>query len=343
MTSACLTHDAFTAHDFPRHPEHAGRIRAVWERLAMQGLSQQLLQIAPRPASDEQILAVHSAEHLSRLVDIASQDRTVRIDQDTYALPESLRAARLAAGAVTGAIDAVMTGRAVNALAIVRPPGHHATPNWQMGFCLLNNIAIGARHAQASHQVEKVLIFDYDVHHGNGTQDIFHADPSVMFMSIHQSPFYPGSGALDETGAGAGRGYTLNIPISGGFGDAAYARLFDAIIEPAAARFAPELILISVGFDAHWVDPLAGMQLSLAGYDRLARQCIKMAERLSDGKIVFVMEGGYDLKALSHGWCNIARALLAADELSDPYGSAPAQPTRGIQRVIDQARLIHGL
>ena len=343
MTTAYLTHDAFTTHDFPRHPEHAGRIKAVWQQLAAQGLSQQLLHIEPDAATDEQIFAVHTAEHLNRLIMVANQDRMVQIERDTYALPVSLAAARLAAGGVTGAIDAVCGGRAHNALAVVRPPGHHATPNWQMGFCLLNNIAIGARHAQAQHKVEKVLILDYDVHHGNGTQDIFYSDPSVMFMSIHQSPFYPGSGAFDETGAGAGEGYTLNVPIGGGLGDTPYQRIFAEIVWPAAERFDPDLMLISAGLDAHWVDPLANMQLSLGGYDHLARECIKMAEHLCDGKIVFVMEGGYDLKALSHGWCNIARALLGVDELSDPCGSAPAPSSQTIQPVIDQVRRIHGL
>ena len=344
MTTAYLTHNSFTAHDYPRHPEHAGRIKAIWEQLAVGGLSDRMLGLDPHPAADAQILAVHTPEHLNRLIAIAGQDRMVMIDQDTYALPTSLAAARLAAGAVTGAIDAVCNGRADNALAIIRPPGHHATPSWQMGFCLLNNIAIGARHAQTSHQLKNVLILDYDVHHGNGTQDIFYADPSVMFLSIHQSPFYPGSGDTGETGSGSGIGYTLNIPIAGGFGDAAYARLFDEIIEPAAERFAPDLMLISVGFDAHWVDPLANMQLSLAGYDSLARQCIKLAERLCAGKIVFVMEGGYDLAALSHGWANIARASLGLDQLSDPYGAAPLSASkRDIQNIIERVRRTHSL
>ena len=344
MTSAYLTHSQFTAHDFPRHPEHAGRIRAIWQQLEAQGLTEQLLSIAPEPASDAQIRAVHSAAHLNRLVDIAMQERRVLIDQDTYALPVSLEAARLAAGAVIGGVDAVIGGRAQNALAVVRPPGHHATAGRQMGFCLLNNIAIAARHAQNQHGLRKVLIFDYDVHHGNGTQDIFYSDPSVMFISIHQSPFYPGSGALNEIGAGPGRGATLNLPITGGHGDEAYRRLFAEIVAPAIERFAPDLMLVSAGFDAHFVDPLASMRLSLAGYDWLARACISLAEKVCDGKIVFVMEGGYDLDALAHGWCNIARASLGMDGISDPYGPAQEhEPARRIDRLIAEARGIHRL
>ncbi len=344
MSTAYLTHSSFTEHDLPRHPEHAGRIKAVWEQLSAQGLLDQLQRIAPSPASDDQILAVHSRVHLDRLVDILRQNRTVRIDHDTYALPASLKVARLAAGAVIDAVGAVASGHAENALTIVRPPGHHATADRQMGFCLLNNVAIGARQAQVQHQCEKVLIIDFDVHHGNGTQDIFYADPSIMFVSIHQSPFYPGSGALNETGSGAGQGFTLNVPLASGHGDAAYERIFSNVVRPVAERFAPDLMLISAGFDAHWVDPLAGMQLSLAGYDRLTRECLRMAERLCNGKIVFVMEGGYDLNALAHGWCNIARRLLGIDTLSDPYGSPPANTSPGdIEQVIGRVRHIHKL
>lgn len=344
MTTACLTHPRFTEHDYPRHPEHAGRIRAVWEELRSQGLADQLLNLTPAPASDEQILAVHTAEHLRRLVTIAAQDRLAFIDQDTYALPVSPSVARLAAGAVIGAIDAVLSQAADNALAIVRPPGHHATPERQMGFCLLNNIAIGARHALAQYDIKKALILDYDVHHGNGTQDIFYADADVMFISIHQSPFYPGSGALEETGKGAGRGSTLNLPIAGGFGDTAYKQLMADVVAPAVARFNPDIMLISVGFDAHWVDPLANMQLSLAGYDHIARECLRLAERYCDGRIVFVMEGGYDLRALAHGWRNIVSACLGRDDISDPYGTAARSSSPpDLQLVIDKARRLHQL
>ena len=278
------------------------------------------------------------------MIAVSHGERTVRLDPDTYALPVSLDVARLAAGAVIGAVDAVLSARADNALAIVRPPGHHATAERAMGFCLLNNIAIAARYAQTAQGIEKVLIFDYDVHHGNGTNDIFYADRSVYFISIHQSPFYPGTGASDEVGAGAGRGYTLNIPLAGGHGDASYRRLFGELVMPAVERFDPDLMLISAGFDAHWSDPLANMQLTLEGYDYLARECIGMAERMCDGQIVFVMEGGYDLPALANGWVNIARALLGQDEISDPYGEArSAADASAIQQPIDDLRRIHGL
>lgn len=344
MTTAYLSDKRFSEHDFPGHPEHAGRIEAVWRQLSADGLDEQLLQIAPSPAADEQILAVHTSGHLQRLIAVSRGERTVRLDPDTYALPVSLDVARLAAGAVIGAVDAVLSAQARNALAIVRPPGHHATAERPMGFCLLNNIAIAARHAQARQGIENVLILDYDVHHGNGTNDIFYADPSVTFVSIHQSPFYPGTGALDEIGTGAGRGATLNAPLPARHGDATYRQLFSEIVAPAVERYRPDLMLISAGFDAHWADPLASMQLTLEGYDHLARECIQLAERYCEGRIVFVMEGGYDLRALAQGWGNIARALLGREEIADSYGAAQsAAAAAAIQSLIDELRRIHQL
>ncbi len=344
MTSAYATHASFSEHDFPRHPEHAGRIQVVWSALAEAGLADQLLVLAPAPATDEQILAVHTVEHLDRLVEISQMDRMVMLDQDTYALPCSLAVSRLAAGAMISAVDAVCAGDADNALAIARPPGHHATAERQMGFCLLNNVAIGARHALTKQQARRVMILDYDVHHGNGTQDIFYSDSEVMFLSIHQSPYYPGTGSLDEVGAAAGKGATINIPVPAGYGDHAYRLLFEQVVTPATERFQPDLMLISVGFDAHWMDPLAGMRLSLAGCDWLARECLKLARRVCAGKIVFLMEGGYDLPALAHGWRNIVRALLGSEEMSDPYGTVAAgADSRDIQKLIDRVRLIHGI
>lgn len=344
MVTVCVTHPRFVEHDFPRHPEHAGRIRAVWNALDDAGLSRSLLPLLPQPASDAQILAVHSEAHLRRLVNISRGDGTTLIDQDTYALPVSLDVARLAAGAVIRAIDAVMEGESENAMALVRPPGHHATRGRQMGFCLLNNVAIGARHAMESQGLNRVAIFDYDVHHGNGTQDIFYTDPAVMFLSIHQSPHYPGTGSLAETGSGSGRGTTLNLPIRAGQGAAGYQALFQQVIQPAIERFQPQLLLISLGFDAHFSDPLSGMRLSLAGYDWLARACVELAREVCDGRIVFVMEGGYDLAALAHGWANVARSLLGRDEFSDPFGAARSSSSAAaLTPLIAEARRIHAL
>ncbi len=344
MTTIYSTDPRYVEHNLAGHPEHAGRIIAVWAALEAAGLMNRMQIIAPAMVSDAQILLAHTPDYLEVFKSLSTYDHMVRFDSDTYALPVSGEVARFSAGGVVSVVDAILKGEADNGLAVVRPPGHHAIPERAMGFCLLGNIAIAARHAQQTHQIKRVLIVDYDVHHGNGTQDIFYDDDSVLFISTHQSPFYPGTGGIEETGKGKGRGYTLNIPLPGGQGDANYARIFEEIIWPAARRFKPELILVSAGFDAHWVDPLATMRLSLRGYDHITRELIRMADELCEGKIAFVMEGGYDLKALAHGIRNIAHALLREDTLSDPLGSDQnSKKEPSIDALIGQIRQIHRL
>jgi acetoin utilization deacetylase AcuC-like enzyme len=291
------------------------------------------------------LLMLHTREYLEMLAWVdETQKQTVHLTVDTYASPTSYAVARLAAGGVVGAIDEVLSRRADNGMAVVRPPGHHAMSNHPMGFCLLGNIAIGARYAQQAHRLTRVMIVDYDVHHGNGTEAMFYDDDTVLFISTHQSPFYPYTGAISDVGTGNGRGYTINIPLAAGNGDGNYAQVFKEIVWPAARRFQPELILVSAGFDAHWTDPLAQMHLSLAGYDHLTRELIKMAGELCGGKIVFVMEGGYHLDALSHGWRNIAHALLGDDDLSDPLGlPQDRRQEPDVESVIEQVKKIHTL
>lgn len=344
MTSVYATHPRYIEHLMPfrQHPERPERLQAIWDTLDEAGLATRMKTLQPLPAEREWLLAVHSENHVGILEMIARQERPAMIDADTYALPVSYEIARLAAGGVMQTIDAVLTGTARNGLAAVRPPGHHATPDRPMGFCLLNNIAIGASFARKKHGLNRVMIVDFDVHHGNGTQDIFYEDDSVLFISTHQYPFYPGTGHLKETGRAGGRGFTLNIPLEGGHGDKSYAAIFEQVIWPAAKRYRPELILVSAGFDAHHVDPLAMMQLSLAGYAHISRELIRMANELCSGKIVFVLEGGYDLQALGHGVRNIAHALLGEDVISDPYGPA-GDKEPDVQPLIEQVRKIHGL
>ncbi|MCL4248901.1 MAG: histone deacetylase [Anaerolineae bacterium] len=326
MTTLYATHPRYTEHNLESHPEHAGRIRAIWRALDDAGLSARMQRIQPEPISDEQILYVHTPDYLNLLRKSASLTHTVRFDPDTYCNPISFEIACLSAGGVVAAVDAVLRGQAANGLAAVRPPGHHAVPGRAMGFCLLGNIAIGARQAQRVHGIERVLIVDIDVHHGNGTEAMFYDDPSVLFISTHQSvsafgtPFYPGTGAIGDTGVDRGVGATINIPLLPGHGDASYAALLEQVIAPAARRFQPQMMLVSVGFDAHWVDPLAGMRLSLAGYAQLTRGLKELAQALCGGRIVFVVEGGYNLDALSHGVANIARILLGDSDIDDPIG-----------------------
>ncbi|MDZ4768690.1 MAG: histone deacetylase [Chloroflexota bacterium] len=343
MTTAYITHPRYVEHDMAQHPEHAGRIRAVWRAIEESGVAPLLHAIEAPFASDDAIRALHSDDYLKTLARLETFDSTVRLDPDTYATPTSYTIARLSAGGVVRAVDAILSGEAANALAVVRPPGHHALANRAMGFCLLGNIAIAARHAQRAHGLERVMIVDYDVHHGNGTEAMFYDDPSVLFISSHQYNLFPHSGAVGDTGSGSGVGTTINIPLPGGCGDAVYRAIFDAIVVPAAARFKPEIILVSVGHDAHWTDPLALMRLTLQGYADLAQQLIDLATTLCGGRIAFVMEGGYNLDALAYGMTNVAR-LLVGQPVSDPLGAPPdraAEPDMGA--LIASVRAVHGL
>jgi acetoin utilization deacetylase AcuC-like enzyme len=320
-TTAYVTHKDYIKHSLENHPEYAGRIKAIWKLLDAAPIRAALTDIPPYTAPDEAILRCHDA-HVFDLITKAASMGGAMIDNDTYAFPESLAVARLAAGGVMAAVDAVVKKEADNALAVIRPPGHHATTYRPMGFCLFGNVAVAAKHAQATYPdvIKKVLIMDFDVHHGNGTQELLYGDPSVFFMSSHQHPFYPGTGTLHETGREKGKGYTLNMPLKAGTGNQGFMTLYNKVVWPAARRFDPDLIIVSAGFDAHWVDPLAMLQLDLRGYAAITRELINMAGELCEGRIVFALEGGYDLEALSHGVLNVAYALQGRDKISDPIG-----------------------
>lgn len=341
MTTAYTTDARFALHDDPSHPEHAGRLEAISRTLTSSGLAERLLPVTPRPATQDELLAVHAPEHLARIEATRGRARG-RLEIDTYVTGHSDEIARLAAGSVLALVDTVLGGEAANGLAAVRPPGHHATPTRAMGFCLLNNVAVAARYAQRQHGLGRVAIVDIDVHHGNGTQDIFYSDPSVLFISTHQSPLYPGTGALGETGAGAGQGTTINVPLPPGVGDKGYHAVMERVITPALRRFAPELLFVSVGFDAHWADPLAQMALSLRGYDALMRQLAALAGELCEGRIVVVLEGGYHLGALANGWVNVVRALLDDADCADPLGPAGGGEPE-IDSLIDRILNLHHL
>jgi acetoin utilization deacetylase AcuC-like enzyme len=344
MTTAYITSERYLEHNREDHPENARRLEVTWELLAQEGLIARMMPFAPVEASREQIARAHSDDLLDVLDQIAAQEQLVMIGMDTYALPVSPEIARLAAGGAVRAVEAVLEGEADNALALVRPPGHHATRDEIMGFCLINNVAVAARHAVIAHGLRRVMIVDYDVHHGNGTQDIFYDDPTVFYFSAHQygGMFYPGTGSGSETGVGEGKGTNCNVPLPKGTGDSGYARVFDEVLWPLARRYGPELILISVGFDAHWADPLAGMALSLTGYDALCREVIAMADALCDGRIAFVLEGGYTLDTVSQGATNIAYALLNDGEVLDSFGPSPRDEP-DITGKIEALRRIHDI
>lgn len=345
MTSVYVTHPRYPEHNLPGHPEHAGRIKAIWAQMESTGLAKRMRQLEPTAVDEALIAAVHTPAYLEllRWIDETKQER-VHLDADTYAGPTAYEVARLSAGGVVLAVDEVMSGRAKNALAAVRPPGHHAMPGHAMGFCLLGNVPIAARHAQKTYGIERVMIVDYDVHHGNGTEAMFYDDDSILFISSHQYPFYPGTGAVTDTGRGKGEGFTVNIPLTPGHGDTSFAALYEQVVWPAAERFKPELIIVSAGFDSHWTDPLAGMRLSLTGYAHLSQELVKMADQFCGGKIVFALEGGYNLDALSQGVANITRILLGDNDISDPLGS-PGEGYKepDVMPLVGELRRIHNL
>lgn len=310
------------------HPEYAGRMEAIYRFLDQSGTLDRVTVLEPQMATEADLARVHSADQIN-LVRWISERGGGMIGGDTYTTTGTFDAARLAAGAACQAVEAVVTGSADNAVALIRPPGHHAGASSIEGFCLFNNIAIAARYAQTQLGVKRIAIVDFDVHHGNGTQDIFYADNSVQFFSIHMfgSYFYPGSGRFQEDGMKQGAGYTINAPLPAGTGDRGYQAVFDEIVEPLLEQFQPDLILVSAGFDAHWRDPLAQMQLSLTGYAALTQRLIRYAKEICDEKIVFVLEGGYDLDVLGYSILNLVHALLGDGETQDPLGIAPYAET----------------
>jgi acetoin utilization deacetylase AcuC-like enzyme len=324
---ATVSSPLYLQHTFPDHPENADRLRAIDAALDSPalGLREFLLPLGPRAATIDEVAAAHALGYVAALRDAMQQAPAYVDHAPTYIVPESFDISLLAAGGAIRAVEAVVSGEAEAAFALVRPPGHHAVPAGPMGFCLFNNVAIAARYAQRILGLERVLILDFDVHHGNGTQDIFYADPTVLFISSHQYEpgFYPGTGAAEETGTGAGRGFNINLPLPAGAGDLAMRQLMEQIVRPAADRFRPNLVLVSAGFDAHWLDPLASLQFTLSGYAHLTRELTSIAVDHCQGRIAFVLEGGYHLAALSAGVTTVLRTLLGERSLPDSLGPAP--------------------
>lgn len=297
MSTAFAWNRDHVGHSSPFHPERPDRLRSIIDHLQEHGLWDRLDHRMAAPASREDALLVHTPEYLDALA--ISVARGSPLDPDTYASPASLDIAYSALGCVLEVTGAVVKGEATSAFAAVRPPGHHATPSSAMGFCLLSNAAIAARWAQIHYDIERVAIVDFDVHHGNGTQDAFYEDGSVLYLSTHQAFIYPGTGLPEEVGHGAGLRTTLNVPLPRGSGDEAMIDAFERIFEPAIDEFKPDLLIASAGYDAHWRDPLAGMNATVRGFARLTRILLEWADRWCEGRFVGVLEGGYDLEALS--------------------------------------------
>ncbi|MEN6620616.1 MAG: histone deacetylase [Smithella sp.] len=279
------------------HPESPLRLAAIYEMLDSPGMSKKFVEIKPREATHEEIAAIHSLSYINHIAETAGH--TVQLDPDTATSPETYQIARLAAGGVINAIDSVINGSVNNAFAFVRPPGHHAERGSAAGFCIFNNVAIGAMHAILKHGLKRILIVDWDLHHGNGTQHIFYDDPRILYFSTHQYPFYPGTGSMDEIGQGKGKGYTVNVPLRGGRGDGDYVKIFRKILQPVALEFNPELVLLSAGFDIYHLDPLGSMCITPGGFAAMAYILLNIADHCCDGRLVAVLEGGYNFQGLT--------------------------------------------
>ena len=317
------------------HPERPERLSAMIDMAEAMAGSEVAL-IAPRAAERDEIALCHDPAFIEEVERTRQFDRFA-FDADTYTSRDSFDAAVLAAGGVLTAIEAVLAGEVENAFALVRPPGHHALAARAMGFCLFNNVAIGAAWLARRRGLSRVAIVDWDVHHGNGTQELFYESADVMYMSIHQYPFYPGTGAFNELGAGAGAGYTVNAPMPATFGDDEYLRIFDDLLMPMARRFNPEFVLVSAGFDCHYRDPLGGMRVTEAGFLAMTRRLKRLAAECCAGRMAMILEGGYDLCALAESGRAVLEELgRAADE---PI-AAPADGGRAIP-IIQRARYFH--
>jgi acetoin utilization deacetylase AcuC-like enzyme len=328
----------YLEHDMPGHPESAGRLRAIMSFLEAQSVLAKLQLIEPRDATVDDLALVHS-QRLIEGVRQAAESGSHWIDVDTYVVGRSWAAALRSAGGVVAAVDAALGGGVDSAFALVRPPGHHAGPDYAMGFCLFDNVAVAAAHALARRNLERVAIVDFDVHHGNGTQDCFESDPRVLYFSTHQYPFYPGTGNWDEVGAGN----IINVPFPRGCSDTAYLAAYNEVCAPALRRFRPQLIIVSAGFDAHFADPLAQELVSCRGYYDIAALLRKLADELCDGRIVFALEGGYDHTAISWSARACFDALAGNDFAQDPLGAGPDVRSPDVSALLQRVRELHGL
>ena len=281
------------------HVENPKRIEAIY-RMVEKDISFPYTEIEPRPAKEKEIQMVHASSYVNAIKETSGKGR-MQLDPDTATSARSYEVALLAAGGLLKAIDLVMDGKIQNGFAIVRPPGHHAEASRAMGFCLFNNIAIGAEYLVQNHGIKRILVIDWDLHHGNGTQHSFYNRSDVLYFSTHQFPHYPGTGSWDEIGQDKGKGFTVNVPLSGGKTDEDYLFIFRKILAPIASDFKPEFILVSAGFDIYKADPLGGMQISEDGFGALTSELMSVAHKFSKDRILFTLEGGYNLQGLSEG------------------------------------------
>jgi len=340
MKAGLVYDPIYLEHDTGDHVENARRLVTALSYLKETGIKEKLTCLPPRPALLEELEMIHAPEYISYVKSKAEKGGGW-LDPDTVMSPRSYEAALYAAGGLLVAVEEVMKGEVDNAFALVRPPGHHAIYDRAMGFCIFNNMAIAAKFALGKFSLKRVLIADFDVHHGNGTQDAFYADPKVLYFSTHQYPFYPGTGRMDETGTGKGEGTTVNFPMAAGWGDEEYLRAFNEVLVPVARRFQPQLILVSAGFDAHWADHLAMMRVSVQGFAQMATILKNLAAELCQGRLIFTLEGGYNLRVVSSSIKAIFDVLLGNSEIDDPLGEAEVRKPEGFDEHIEAIKEIH--
>ncbi len=322
------------------HPETHRRLEVIYEMLDDPDMKDKYVDVPVREATEEELLDIHSKDYISMVAATAGKPRSY-LDADTQASPGSYQAALLAVGGLCNAIKMVNNGEIDNAFALVRPPGHHAERNRGMGFCLFNNVAIGARYAQRQLGLERVLIADWDLHHGNSTQHCFEGDPSILYFSTHQYPYYPGSGSFEEVGKGRGEGYTVNVPLSTGYGDAEYVAIYRQILQPIALEFKPDLVMASAGFDIHKADPLGGMAVTPDGFAGLAHILMEIARRSCGGKLVLTLEGGYNLQGLRDSVKAVLKELRGERAAGGRDRSGDGDKGM-LDPVLDRVRSIHG-
>jgi len=332
-----VMHPIFREHDpGPGHPECPRRLDAIERVLGEQKLLQRVQRVEPRPATREEIIRIHSEEYFERV--LASRGQAVALDPDTHTSERSVDAALLAAGGLLQLCQRVMNGELDNGFALVRPPGHHAERSRAMGFCLFNNVAVAAEHARTALGAERVMVVDFDLHHGNGTMHSFFRRPDVLYFSTHQYPFYPGTGAVADIGEGKGEGYTVSVPLHRPMGDREFRAIFHRLLSPVAQQFAPDLILVSAGFDIFRGDPLGSMQVTEEGFGDLAADLLALADRVCAGRAVFTLEGGYHIEGEAQGVAHVVRALLGERSAPPvPEDAGAADPViRAVQRALEK-------
>jgi len=326
------------------HPESPQRLEATHAILGATDMAGKFVEIEPRYATHEEIALIHSHSYIKLVAGTAGKP-FVSLDPDTATTPESYDVAKLAVGGLCNAIDSVVSGEVENAFALVRPPGHHAGVSNAAGFCIFNNVAIGAMHAIMKHKKERILIVDWDLHHGNGTQAQFYEDPRVLYFSTHQYPYYPGTGAIEEIGRGKGLGYNINVPLRPGTDNAQYVKIFRKIIYPLSVKFKPDLVLISAGFDPYYKDPLGGMKVTPDGFACMTRILLDVADKCCGGKVVVTLEGGYHLTGLAESIKSVLIEMSDGTHVSDDVLARIEQEADSnidpvIKRVIDQTNPI---